>query len=301
MEATIAIDITQNDRYTIHNAVTAEVNRLLGFSLPGPFEQVMYVIEKCYVGCGWAAYAYINSWMSVYQSNYYYQPGVQVHELGHNFNLAHSGGLDGNTYTDHTCMMGNPLYSDEVGKMCYNAAKNWQLDWYGGKGTQSQHKQLIDPFQTLTSTVELVGIGEYDKITANRYVVIKLETGTSTDIFIGFNRAAGPNAQNDEADDEVTITESGNNGEGYSQSYLKAHLVAGETYTYESFANSGRILTITANSIDLTTEPGIATVTIALQPLCSNDSDCDDGKYCNGIESCNADGICQSAGSPCGN
>jgi len=82
MEATIAIDITQNDRYTIHNAVTAEVNRLLGFSLPGPFEQVMYVIEKCYVGCGWAAYAYINSWMSVYQSNYYYQPGVQVHELG---------------------------------------------------------------------------------------------------------------------------------------------------------------------------------------------------------------------------
>ena len=37
--------------------------------------------------------------------------------------MAHSGGLDGQTYTDHTCMMGNPLYSDDVGRMCYNPAK----------------------------------------------------------------------------------------------------------------------------------------------------------------------------------
>jgi hypothetical protein len=58
----------------------------------------------------------------------------------HNLNLAHSGGLDGQTYTDHTCLvsnlvhvaicssafkaklvsvnqMGNPLYSDDVVKM----------------------------------------------------------------------------------------------------------------------------------------------------------------------------------------
>ena len=31
--------------------------------------------------------------------------------------FAHSGGLNGATYTDHTGMMGNPLYSDDVGKM----------------------------------------------------------------------------------------------------------------------------------------------------------------------------------------
>jgi len=40
-----------------------------------------------------------------------------MHELGHNFNMAHSGGLNGQTYTDHTGAMGNPLYSDEVGKV----------------------------------------------------------------------------------------------------------------------------------------------------------------------------------------
>ena len=45
----------------------------------------MYIIEKCYNGCGWAAYAYPNSWMSVYQMEYYKHAAVQLHELGHNF------------------------------------------------------------------------------------------------------------------------------------------------------------------------------------------------------------------------
>lgn len=117
----IPIDITNSteagSRYDVRNAITTAVQAKLGFSLPGPYQQVMYILEKCYHDCGWAAYAYINSWNSVYQGGYYYQVGVQVHELGHNFNLAHSGGLNGATYTDHTGLMGNPLYSDEVGKM----------------------------------------------------------------------------------------------------------------------------------------------------------------------------------------
>ena len=39
--------------------------------------------------------------------------------------MAHSGGIDGVAYSDHTGMMGNPLYSDDVGKMCYNAVSFW--------------------------------------------------------------------------------------------------------------------------------------------------------------------------------
>ena len=73
----------------IHNAVTAAVNAKLGTNLGNgwesitePYHQVMYVIEKCYVDCGWAAYAYVNAWMSVYQDRYYKEVGVQVHELG---------------------------------------------------------------------------------------------------------------------------------------------------------------------------------------------------------------------------
>ena len=75
-------------------------------------------------------------------------PAVVMHELGHNLNLAHSGGMDGRSYTgmciflvssiqlsvehftdyvcfhcemtDHTCLMGNPLWEDDVGSMCFN-------------------------------------------------------------------------------------------------------------------------------------------------------------------------------------
>jgi hypothetical protein len=160
MNVDINIDITTAaTRGEVRNAVTAAVQTKLGFNLPGPYEQVMYVLQGCYNDCGWAAYAYINSWNSVYQGNYFYMPGVQVHELGHNFGLAHSGGLDGATYTDHTGMMGNPLYSDDVGKMCFNAAKNWQIGWYNDR------KQTLNPLSQgsdWSQTVTMVGVAEYN-------------------------------------------------------------------------------------------------------------------------------------------
>jgi hypothetical protein len=102
----VTIDVTlDNPRATIRNAITTAVQNKLGYALPGPYEYVMYSVESCIQDCGWAAYAYVGSWNSVYQGGYYGMTGVQVHELGHNFGLAHSGGLDGATYTDHTCMM----------------------------------------------------------------------------------------------------------------------------------------------------------------------------------------------------
>ena len=61
--------------------------------------------------------AYVNHWMSLFVGDNYKYPAVAMHELGHNLNLAHSGGLNGMTYTDHTCLMGNPLFLDDVGRM----------------------------------------------------------------------------------------------------------------------------------------------------------------------------------------
>jgi hypothetical protein len=257
VEVTINVSLEGNSRSTIRNAVTTAVTNKIGESLPGRYQQVMYVLEGCYLDCGWAAYAYINSWNSVYQGNYYYMTGVQMHELGHNFNLAHSGGLDGATYTDHTGLMGNPLYSDEIGKMCFNAAKNWQIGWY------NSNRLLVDP-RSGPTTVNMVGIADFLNNPQDYPVVIKIETGTATDQFIAFNRAIGINSQNDEADNEVTIVETGNNGEGYSQSYLKAHLVQGETYIYSNWAGSGQSLVVNAKSINLASSPAVAQIEICL-------------------------------------
>ena len=85
-----------------------------------------------------------------------------------------------------------------------------------------------------------MGIADYlDPETDNLPVVLKLETGTATDIFVAFNRATGANAQNDEVDDELTIIESGANGEGYSQSFLRGNFLAGESHALAKFAGSG--------------------------------------------------------------
>lgn len=87
IDVTIPISLKGNDRSTIRNELIGATQAKLGFGLPGPFEHVMFVLEQCYTGCGWAAYAYVNSWLSVYQGDNYKFVAVQVHEIGHNLNF----------------------------------------------------------------------------------------------------------------------------------------------------------------------------------------------------------------------
>ena len=97
--------------------------------------------------------------------------------------------------------MGNPLYSDDVGAMCWNAAKTWQVGWY------DKSKISISPRVGQLWTETIVGIADFDNNILNHPVVVQIETGTETDQFIAFNRATGVNRQNDEADNEVTMVE----------------------------------------------------------------------------------------------
>ena len=262
IEVTVNTRLAVDNRYVMHDAVTAAVQEKLGIILPGPYQQVMYVMKNCQVGCGYAAYAYVGHWLSVYQDVYYAMTGVQVHELGHNFGMAHSGGTDGQPYTDHTGMMGNPLYSDDVGRMCYNGAKNYMLapDWYPNGGSidlsTNNGPNRFDP-----QLITLIGMSEYGL--AEHPVTVKLETGTDDDYFVAFNRANGANSDNDLADDEVTITLTGNNGISYSQSWLQATLIEGESHSITNFAGTGQDLTIQAVSIDISTTPALAKVCIS--------------------------------------
>jgi hypothetical protein len=114
IDVTISVGLVGSTRYQVSNAITTAVQDKLGFDLPGPFDAVMYIVEGCYGDdCGWAAYADINSWLSVFQGVYYKLAGVQLHEIGHNLNLAHSGGLDGLAYTDHTCLVSDHYCTTE--------------------------------------------------------------------------------------------------------------------------------------------------------------------------------------------
>jgi hypothetical protein len=86
----IDISIETNTRTNVENAITAKVQDKMGMTLPGPYDLIMYVVEKCYVECGYAAYAYVNRYISVYQGVNYKYVGVLMHEIGHNLGLVSS-------------------------------------------------------------------------------------------------------------------------------------------------------------------------------------------------------------------
>ncbi len=183
-----------------------------------------------------------------------------IAELGHNFGLAHSGGLDGKRYSDHTCHMGNPMWGDDTGAMCFNPAKSWQLGWY------NSHRLLLDPRQQAYWEGEIIGVADFSRNDFDRPVIVKIETTTHVDLYVGFNRATGANRQNDEADDEVTVVETGRDGKRIAQSWLKATLKEGESYTVEDWQGLGRTLYIIAEEIDLGSDSvaGYARVSICL-------------------------------------
>ncbi len=79
IEVTITKSLVGYGRNVIMQAVTQETEALLGHSLPGPYTNVMYLLEACYSDCGWLSYAHVNSWLSVYQGEYYKYAGVQMH------------------------------------------------------------------------------------------------------------------------------------------------------------------------------------------------------------------------------
>ena len=83
----IDVSIESNSRTDIENGITTKVQDKLKITLPGPYKHVIYIVEKCYVDCTYAAYAYVNSYLGVYQGENYKYVGVLMHEIGHNFGL----------------------------------------------------------------------------------------------------------------------------------------------------------------------------------------------------------------------
>lgn len=72
----------------------------------------------------------------------------------------------------------------------------------------------------------------------------------------------GANAENQQASNQVTITEAGN-GYEYSQSYLQATLTAGQMTSFPNWHGSGLQLSVTVNEINTSVQPGFADVVIS--------------------------------------
>ncbi|KAL7552277.1 hypothetical protein ACHAWF_015504 [Thalassiosira exigua] len=228
IEVDIPIPLKGNDRRAVRSAAIRAARSKLGFQLPGPFHHVMFVLEGCYQECGWAAYAYVNSWLSVYQGDNYKYVGVQLHELGHNLNLSYQlarGGLAWYNENSYDTVVWN---------------SNHQSFWSG----------------------KIIGIADYKNNPNRLPVVVKLESGGPNDLFVGFNRAKGINRHSADARDEVTVVLTGNDGLGYSQSYLEAKLSQGKSHLVQDWRGLGVELTINVNEINTRADPAYADILV---------------------------------------
>lgn len=130
--------------------------------------------------------------------------------------------------------------------------------WY-----DDSHVILFDSATTASWSGNLIGVAEYNNNPSDDPIVIKLESGGGGDWFIGFNRAYGPNADNVQADNLVTIYNvMDGNGDTYSTSSLKGVLRSGQSSAITDWRNTGSNLVITVKEINLQARPGYASIDI---------------------------------------
>ena len=191
-----------------------------------------------------------------------------MHEVGHNLGLAHAN--EAGTYNDKSGMMGYSYSQDNGPVMCFNGPKSWQLGWYA-------LRQHVFNQADVSWSGRLIGQVDHENQDAisTDVVLLKLNTGTSKDYYVPFNRQAGTNSGTIEGGDQVMISRAGAEGESYAESELLAKMAEGGSYTIGGFDGSGLDLTLTVNSINTGADPGYADVTIFAG--CTSDLDCDDG------------------------
>jgi hypothetical protein len=107
-EVTIPYTASGEYRDTVEDWASGELSRIVGVA-ESTWDHVMFVLPSSVDFAGAAAYAYVGWSRSVYRDNYVAVLLVQVHEIGHNLNMRHSG-LGTATYGDTTCFEGAYLF-----------------------------------------------------------------------------------------------------------------------------------------------------------------------------------------------
>jgi len=184
--------------------------------LADQFDLVLFCIPPG-TGEDWKAFANVNRYDSYYNNEWCGHISAQLHEVGHNLNLAHSGEGEArdqeSRYEDKSGMMGSSYPNNDAPKMCFNGPKNYQLNWY------TNQQLSIDPTggkpQIMTETSKIRtfvmnGIVDYivEGDTQGKLVSLRLDQmGTQHDYYIGYNRASGFNEGTQEDINEIVVWE----------------------------------------------------------------------------------------------
>jgi len=255
-----AITVTGSETVSgTDNSVIREAMKSLMGGSQGAADYVMLCLPPGTNG-GWIAYAYVNWWLSVYNNNWCSYVSGQMHEIGHNLGLAHSG--EGDTYDDQSGMMGFSYSQDDGPIMCFNAPKTYQLNWFS-----DYHRDDLSYLSPISETISLVGFVDRNAAPQDIHKMIIRVSGDTNDFYVHFNRKRYFNRGSVEGGDQVLVTYR-SSGSGYAASTLRAKLSAGGAHTVTQTDLGGSIgdLVISVQSITLSTSestPSVAVVNIA--------------------------------------
>jgi hypothetical protein len=281
------------DDGVMRNEITSAINTAFGVSAPTQIaDHFMYCLPDNTFGG--IAYAYMNSWMSVYKDSWCNYVSAQLHEVGHNLNFGHAG-EGSEEYGDKSGMMGYSYSQNDSPVMCFNAAKSWQSGWFADKSL------TIDPNNDAGTCFsgQLYGQDSYASSPADATVLIQLQSTSGSNYHIGFNGKQGSNSGTVEHGNRVLITTQGTTG----PSMKIANLGAGQSYTITNYDGSGRDVVVSVTSVSGSDH---AVIDIQCGPaLCSSNDQCDDSNACTTnvcdgactflpIANCCGNGICEA-------
>ncbi len=159
---------------------------------------------------------------------------IQVHEIGHNLNLRHSD--EGSTgYGDQSGMMGYSYHEESTPRMCFNAAKNYQLGWYNDK------MKVITPGAATDSCFagKLYGTAFYEDDAAQTVGIKVNNPDSAWDFYLMFNAKTGIQSGTKEGDNTVMVVAAEAEGTDYSESTLLSKLSPSATgYSIPGFFNT---------------------------------------------------------------
>jgi len=224
----------------------------LGINLPTVVDHVMVCIPKGTVG-DWIAYALVDHWLSWFNNEWCTFASVQLHEMGHNLGLAHSGhGLV--EYGDQSGMMGYSYSGDDFPIQCFNGPKSYDLGWF------SSYTVDFNSGTFNTWHGDIVGFVDRDNAGSRKMIIRMIDDVTQNSYYIHFNRQAGFNSGTQEGGDLVLVA---SKGPGYVPSYLEAELGGGEQYSISDFG--GHPLIIKVDSIDDTLGDAVMKASISIK------------------------------------
>lgn len=247
VEISIDMDVEGERRGTVRNAVVAAANDLFG-SLSSQADHFIFALPPNTTnnsGDGWIAYASINGTYSTYNNRWATYVSAQMHELGHNFGMGHSG-RGGNEYNDKSGMMGFSYSSDNGPLMCFNAVKNTKFGWY-----EDKELTFFESDWTTTQNSwrgQMVGVANYDEATDDQNVIIKIHSiegdVSSPSIHFNYNRKTGINSGTKADGNRLSIA-AVDFPTGYNTSLVTGVLDAGESTIFESFWGNEKDLIVT--------------------------------------------------------